>query len=76
MKLLRNKKTKAQAKADAAPKKGNSVSYSEYNGHKIIVLNPEDRFPFQFGLKKAKLILDNIAAIEKFVAENDDSSED
>ncbi|MDD5423045.1 MAG: hypothetical protein PHT32_06475 [Candidatus Omnitrophica bacterium] len=31
----------------------------------------EDKFPFTFGVNKAKLILDNYVAIEKFVAKND-----
>jgi len=35
----------------------------------MIVLknSEEDKFPFQFGLKKAKLILENIESIKKFV---------
>ena len=43
----------------------------------MIVLNPNDRFPFQFGLTKAKLILepDNLAAIMAFVQSNGTSIE-
>ena len=50
---------------------------SEYKGNKMIVLNPNDRFPFQFGLTKAKLILepDNLAAIMAFVQSNGTSIE-
>ncbi len=42
---------------------------SEFKGNPMLVLSqgPDDRFPFQFGLKKAKLILENIDEIKKFV---------
>lgn len=45
------------------------VSESEFKGNPMLVLSqgPDDRFPFQFGLKKAKLILENIDEIKKFV---------
>ena len=49
------------------------VSESEFKGNPMIVLknDEEDKFPFQFGLKKAKLILENIDAIKQFVEKND-----
>jgi len=40
---------------------------SEYNGNKIIILNPGSRFTFSFGLGKAKMILEHLEAIKKFV---------
>ena len=45
------------------------VSESEYKGNPMIVLknSEEDKFPFQFGVKKAKLVLENIEGIKKFV---------
>ena len=45
------------------------VSESEYKGNPMIVLknSEEDKFPFQFGVKKAKLVLENVEAIKKFV---------
>ena len=48
------------------------VERSEYNGKPILVLrrSEEDKFPFSFGLAKARLILENIEEIKKFVAEN------
>lgn len=48
------------------------VERSEYNGKPIIVLRRDenDKFPFSFGLVKARLILENIEEIKKFVAEN------
>ena len=46
-----------------------AVSESEYKGNPMIVLSQgeEDKFPFKFGVKKAKLILENIEEIKKFV---------
>ena len=35
----------------------------------VLVLNPASRFPFRFGLGKARLILDNINVIEEFVCQ-------
>jgi hypothetical protein len=45
------------------------VEESEYKGNAMIVLrrNPEDRFPFQFGLSKAKLVLEAVAEIKAWV---------
>ena len=39
----------------------------QYKGHPMITLNPDDRFPFQFGLQKARLVLQHIEEIRKFV---------
>ncbi len=49
------------------------VSESEFKGNPMIVLknDEEDKFPFQFGVKKAKLVLENIEEIKKFVEKND-----
>ncbi len=53
-----------------------SSKISEFKGHKIIALykNDEeasDKFPpFSFGVNKAKLILENLDDIKKFVEEN------
>ena len=49
------------------------VSESEFKGNPMIVLkyNEEDKFPFQFGVKKAKLVLENIEAIKKFVEKHE-----
>lgn len=42
---------------------------SEFKGNPMIVLSQgeEDKFPFQFGLKKAKLIVEHIEDIKKFI---------
>lgn len=49
------------------------VSESEFKGNPMIVIknSEEDKFPFQFGLKKAKLIIENIEEIKKFVEKHD-----
>jgi len=49
------------------------VSESEFKGNPMIVIknDEEDKFPFQFGVKKAKLILENIEDIKKFVEKHD-----
>lgn len=51
------------------------VEESEFKGNPMIVLknDEEDKFPFQFGVKKAKLVLENIEEIKKFVEKNDRS---
>ena len=49
------------------------ASESEFKGNPMLVLKsmPDDKFPFQFGLKKAKLVLEHIEDIKKFVAKYD-----
>jgi len=46
-----------------------SAGLTEFKGNKMIQLrrSNDDRYPFQFGLSKAKLVLDHIDEIEKFV---------
>jgi len=48
------------------------IERSEYKGKPLIVIkrNEDDKYPFSFGVSKAKLILENIEAIKKFVEEN------
>jgi len=52
------------------------VSESEFKGNAMLVLKIDetDNFPFQFGLKKAKLILENIDAIKAFVEKHNQKS--
>ena len=47
------------------------VEFSEFKGHKLIVLKKaaEDKFGFSFGKGKANLILENLEEIKKFVEE-------
>lgn len=48
------------------------VERSEFKGKPIIILkrDDEDKYPFSFGMTKARLILDSIDEIKKFVEEN------
>jgi len=48
------------------------IERSEFKGKPLLVLkrNEEDQYPFSFGLSKAKLIVENIEEIKKFVEEN------
>ena len=45
------------------------VSETEYKGNPLLVIKngDQDQFPFQFGIKKAKLILLHIEEIRAFV---------
>lgn len=47
------------------------VEYTEYKGNKLIVLKrtENDKYPFSFGKGKARLIVENYAAIKKFAEE-------
>ncbi len=51
------------------------VERSEYKGKPIMVIkrDEQDKFPFSFGVSKAKMMLENIEEIKKFVAENSQS---
>jgi hypothetical protein len=53
------------------------VEESEYKGNKMIVLKnaEDDKFPFQFGLKKAKLVIEHIEDIKQFVQKYDKPKE-
>lgn len=48
------------------------VERGEYKGKPLLILkrSEEDKYPFSFGVSKAKLILDNLDEIRKFVEEN------
>ncbi len=48
------------------------VEFGEFKGNKMIVLKrtPDDKYPFQFGLGKARLIVEHISEIKKFVDDN------
>ncbi len=49
------------------------VSESEFKGNPMMVIKstPDDKFPFQFGVKKAKLVLAHVEDIKKFVEKHD-----
>lgn len=50
---------------------------SEYKGNALIVLktSTDAKWPFQFGVAKARLILENLDAIQAFVDSNGASIE-
>ena len=49
------------------------VEFDEFKGNRLIVLkrDDDDQYPFKFGKKKAKLIVENFEAIKKFAEEED-----
>ncbi|MBU0501631.1 MAG: hypothetical protein ABIH69_06375 [bacterium] len=49
------------------------IERSEFKGRPMLVIKSgeDDKFPFSFGLTKAKKILESIEEIKKFVEEND-----
>ncbi len=51
---------------------GTIVERSEFKGKPILILkrNAEDKYPFSFGVSKAKLMVENIEEIKKFIQEN------
>jgi len=53
------------------------VERSEYKGKPILIIkrNQEDRFPFSFGISKARLIMEHIEEIKKFVEDSTEGAE-
>ncbi len=53
--------------------KGSIVERGEYKGKPLLILkrSEDDKYPFSFGMSKARLILENFEDIKKFVQEND-----
>ncbi len=49
------------------------VERSEFKGKPVLVIKraEDDQYPFSFGITKAKLILENIEEIKKFVSETE-----
>lgn len=54
------------------------VERTEYKGQPVIILkrNDADKYPFSFGLSKARLIIEYFEEIKKFVGENDNKTEE
>lgn len=82
----KEKDNKTKEASPEAPKKQDLVAtsvaaLSEFKGNKMIVLalSENDRFPFQFGYRKAKLVVKHIEDIKSFVdsvdAENKEAEE-
>jgi len=49
------------------------IETTEYRGSPVLSIknNEDEKYPFSFGVKKAKMILESIDEIKKFVEEND-----
>ena len=55
-------------------KKGDGmVERSEFKGKPVLIIrrSEDDKYPFTFGLTKARLILENLEEIKRFVEENE-----
>ncbi|MDD5224695.1 MAG: hypothetical protein PHE84_11970 [bacterium] len=54
------------------------VERSEFKGKPMLVIKSgeDDKYPFSFGLTKAKKIIEHIDEIRKFVEENDKPQEE
>jgi hypothetical protein len=48
------------------------VERGEFKGKPILIIkrSEDEKFPFSFGMTKARLIVENIEEIKKFVEEN------
>ncbi|MFH1386334.1 MAG: hypothetical protein ABIH50_01545 [bacterium] len=48
------------------------IEESEYKGKPVLVIKRDenDKYPFSFGISKAKLMIENLEAIKKFVEKN------
>jgi uncharacterized protein YgiM (DUF1202 family) len=59
---------------DKVQKKGEKmVERSEFKGKPVLVIKRDenDKYPFAFGMSKAKMILENLEEIKRFVEDND-----
>ncbi len=45
------------------------ITEGDYQGNAMIIIRqtPQDKFPFQFGVKKARLIVEHLEDIKKFI---------
>lgn len=48
------------------------IERSEFKGKPVLILKraEDDKYPFAFGLNKAKMILENLEEIRRFVEDN------
>jgi len=53
------------------------IERSEFKGKPVLIIKrtEDDKYPFAFGLSKAKMILENIEEIKRFVEENDKAAD-
>lgn len=50
------------------------IERSEFKGRPVLIMRRDenDKYPFTFGLSKARLILENLEEIKKFVQDNEE----
>lgn len=78
-----NEVTRSNDSDNTAPTSGPGVgspessmpAIEEYKGHPMIVFNPGARFPFSLGLTKARMALQFIPQLQRFVDTNGKSVE-
>lgn len=48
------------------------VERSEFKGKPVLIIrrSEDDKYPFTFGMSKAKMILENLEEIKRFVEDN------
>ena len=53
------------------------IERSEFKGKPVLIIKRDenDKYPFAFGLTKAKMILENLEEIKRFVEENDKAAD-
>lgn len=50
------------------------IERSEFKGRPVLIIRRDenDKYPFTFGLSKARLILENLEEIKRFVQDNEE----
>jgi hypothetical protein len=66
---------KKQERPKSTPQLGSFVKQQTGEEVPMLILNPESRFPFQFGVPKAKMILEHLDTIRAFAESNGESIE-
>jgi hypothetical protein len=59
-----------RANGERGSSKSAAPAEREYNGHPVLTLNPDSRFPFTFGPAKAEMILEHLETIRAFAAKH------
>jgi hypothetical protein len=52
------------------PQKPSNPMIGSFKDQPLLILNPESKYPFSFGLAKARMILENVEALKAFVESN------
>ena len=73
-KSMNSNPTNAMSATATEPAAATRPKIGQYKGHPMIILNPDDRFPFQFGLNKARMIVEQFDEIREFVRQHDEDA--